>query len=757
MEKEILSKIYDLKNLIETTIKSFEQFTSNKSYIIDSLTQIEEWIKQYYLNNNSINNIKQKEEIKTIDNENVIKIKENNSITKKITDLNKNNTYELNLNNGNNKNNNNTNILNSPNIVYDNEFNSPVDYRIKYYKSKDYKGNQSINNFDYKINNKKYESKLNEFKINTLKSTNLNSINSNENDINKILNENTNNFQLDNSQNKLNNSFITKEINENENDNDNDTKSKINDLIKPKIENKLNLDNIENEKNKKYNYSIIPINKYSLYNNNNNDNFNLEKKEISIKDENEDNKSNNTEISIHQKNYTPEKNIEIPKFPLNKNLNSINNTGFYTSSMSHRNIQITNKKYNQKIEKDENKYDLILKSGIKNNLENNYQTNRSSSQPNFFQSTKNYDIKKNNISSDSNNNSFNMSLNTDNETKKIRTGNFSSYRISKGPYSYKIGMNLNNYQLNYSSKLNNSFNNYLNDNNKNYKENDSSYNSINNNNNGFFYKKEYKPQVQKYSSSIPNNQQTKYQTNNSNYSNNNLNNKYSYKYINKSNSQTKLFDESFKEPQTNNIIFHNSNNNYNSHNQYLIKNENNNKNLLSSSINPQLRKNIPLIDSQTSIDQRQKATKVAEILMKINSNEILNDIITKIYSNSIFEQLMSSNVDINLVNDVEKTINEINRLQEEEINSNHNLKHNYNIDSDNSNNDLSSSYNNNFINSYNNNNYSKKYKKGKYNNIKYSNSKGYPYKNEKNLEISYNSNYSDYLYNNGNTSKYNYI
>ena len=67
------------------------------------------------------------------------------------------------------------------------------------------------------------------------------------------------------------------------------------------------------------------------------------------------------------------------------------------------------------------------------------------------------------------------------------------------------------------------------------------------------------------------------------------------------------------------------------------------------------------MDSQTSIDQRQKATKVAEILMKINSNEILNDIITKIYSNSIFEELMSSNVDINLVNDVEKTINEINR------------------------------------------------------------------------------------------------
>ena len=303
MEKEILSKINDLKNLIETTIKTFDDFISNKAYIIDSLTQIEEWIKQYYLNNNSINNIKQKEEIKKIDNDNIIIKTENNSITKKLTDLN-NNSYEIKTNVINNKINNNT--LNSSNIIYDNEFNSPIDYRIKYYKSKDYKGNQSINNYDYKINNKKYESKLNEFKINTLKSTNLNSI---ENDINKILNENTKNMQLDNSQNKLNNSFIT--------DNDNDTKTKINDFIKQKNDNKLNLDNIDNEYDKKYNYSIIPFNKKSLYNNNN-DNVNLEKKEISLKDENEDNKSNNTEISIHQKNYTPEKNIEIPKFPLKK-------------------------------------------------------------------------------------------------------------------------------------------------------------------------------------------------------------------------------------------------------------------------------------------------------------------------------------------------------------------------------------------------------------------------------------------------------
>ena len=420
MEKAILSKIYDLKNLIETTIKTFDEFTSNKSYIIDSLTQIEEWIKQY--NNNLIINCNQNETKKTIDNDNIIKTKENNSTTKKLDDLNKNNTYELKINNGNNTANN--NMLNISNVVYDNEFNSPVDYRIKYYKSKDYKGNQYINNVDYTLNNKKYESKLNELKINTLKSTNLNSI---ENDINKILNENTKNMQLDNSQNKLNNSFIT--------DNDNDTKSKINDFIKPKNDNKLNLDNIDNEYDKKYNYSIIPFNKKSLYNNNN-DNVNLEKKEISLKDENEDNKSNNTEISIHQKNYTPEKNIEIPKFPLKKNINFINNTGYYTTSMNHRNIQISNKKYNQRIEKDENKNDLILKSDINNNLENNYQSNRSSSQPNIFQSSK-IDLKKYNISCDSNNNSFNMSLNSDNDAKKKRTGNFSSYRISKGPYSYK--------------------------------------------------------------------------------------------------------------------------------------------------------------------------------------------------------------------------------------------------------------------------------------------------------------------------------
>ena len=44
-----------------------------------------------------------------------------------------------------------------------------------------------------------------------------------------------------------------------------------------------------------------------------------------------------------------------------------------------------------------------------------------------------------------------------------------------------------------------------------------------------------------------------------------------------------------------------------------------------------------------------KALRVADIIMKLNSNDILYDIISQLYSKEILEQLMSPNVDINLI------------------------------------------------------------------------------------------------------------
>ena len=62
-----------------------------------------------------------------------------------------------------------------------------------------------------------------------------------------------------------------------------------------------------------------------------------------------------------------------------------------------------------------------------------------------------------------------------------------------------------------------------------------------------------------------------------------------------------------------------------------------------------------------------KAMRVADIIMKINSNDILYDIITQLYSKEILDQLMSPNVDINLINIIEQTIDKITVLENEEI------------------------------------------------------------------------------------------
>ena len=74
-------------------------------------------------------------------------------------------------------------------------------------------------------------------------------------------------------------------------------------------------------------------------------------------------------------------------------------------------------------------------------------------------------------------------------------------------------------------------------------------------------------------------------------------------------------------------------------------------------------------NSQPSSPQRknrQKATRVADILMKINSNDILYNILSQIFSNSIFDELLSSDVDMELIENVEKTILEIEKLEQEE-------------------------------------------------------------------------------------------
>jgi hypothetical protein len=52
--------------------------------------------------------------------------------------------------------------------------------------------------------------------------------------------------------------------------------------------------------------------------------------------------------------------------------------------------------------------------------------------------------------------------------------------------------------------------------------------------------------------------------------------------------------------------------------------------------------------------------------MKVNSNDILFDIINQLYTRDIFNQLMSPNVDTNLIDLIEQTIEKITTVENEE-------------------------------------------------------------------------------------------
>ena len=77
---------------------------------------------------------------------------------------------------------------------------------------------------------------------------------------------------------------------------------------------------------------------------------------------------------------------------------------------------------------------------------------------------------------------------------------------------------------------------------------------------------------------------------------------------------------------------------------------------------------------------KSKASRVADILMKLNSNEIQHNIITQMFSESIFDQLISPNVDNELIDQVDNILLEIEKLEQEE-------RFNLGIDNSYSNND----------------------------------------------------------------------
>ena len=109
-------------------------------------------------------------------------------------------------------------------------------------------------------------------------------------------------------------------------------------------------------------------------------------------------------------------------------------------------------------------------------------------------------------------------------------------------------------------------------------------------------------------------------------------------------------------PQTNTYTYGNNTNNNNNNNS-LIE--------YPQSQQQQITPQYHTISDKTT-KQKQKISRVADLIMKINSDDELNDIIVQLFGNNILDELTSSKVSDTLIDNVEKSVAKIESLRENE-------------------------------------------------------------------------------------------
>jgi hypothetical protein len=143
--------------------------------------------------------------------------------------------------------------------------------------------------------------------------------------------------------------------------------------------------------------------------------------------------------------------------------------------------------------------------------------------------------------------------------------------------------------------------------------------------------------------------------------------------------------------------------------------QNNNENKINQNFNQTYLKNInennniPKLNKQIEIpsndNKKNLLTHVADVAMKINNDKELFDILSELFGTNIIEELLSPNVSQEFLRNVEKSIEEIERLRsiDEQKNKNNiqNLKYNQNFNNNNIKNFNNQNFNNN--NNFNNN------------------------------------------------------
>ena len=187
---------------------------------------------------------------------------------------------------------------------------------------------------------------------------------------------------------------------------------------------------------------------------------------------------------------------------------------------------------------------------------------------------------------------------------------------------------------------------------------------------------------------------------NENYVNNNINNKINNEVSDigniisnnknkNNNSQKNIGLISFKDENNNfistsnedNIINNSIRNKIKIANNYKMENDNNNidvNSLVKESGNKQNIFNNS--NKKLSSNKKEKLSLIADIVMKINSEDYFYEILTKLFGDDLTDKLMSSDVDDKLLEDVQNSIKEIEELKKkDEMNNNNNNHNNVNI------------------------------------------------------------------------------
>ena len=140
-----------------------------------------------------------------------------------------------------------------------------------------------------------------------------------------------------------------------------------------------------------------------------------------------------------------------------------------------------------------------------------------------------------------------------------------------------------------------------------------------------------------------------------------------------------------------------------SHNNLISLNQINNNNNINNNNIPKLNKEIEIPSND---NKKNLLTHVADVAMKINNDKELFDILSELFGTNIIEELLSPNVSQEFLLNVEKSIEEIERLRsiDEQKNKNNNIQNlnnnqNFNNNNRNFNNQ---NFNNNFNNNSNN-------------------------------------------------------